>query len=140
MEQHMNITIEGEQLGTGEAPIVLSAKGICRLHNDQYYIQYDEVNEEQEHYISRIRISPTYIEMIKEGVSSSQISFDPEKETQAIYRTPYGDLCFEVKTSYIRIDDSGERIEVSLEYALFTGSEQISEHRTVIRMTPKANS
>jgi uncharacterized beta-barrel protein YwiB (DUF1934 family) len=137
MTKYITVTIEGSQLDNDEAPIVLSCNGTYHLHNDMYYVQYDEVIEEGKESIkNRMKISQTQIEMIKKGSGASQITFDLDQDTQAIYRTPYGSLCFEVKTSDIRVKELEELIEAELEYTLYSEGALLSSHRTIIRIVP----
>lgn len=136
MIKHVIVTIEGLQPGTDETPIVLTYNGTCHLHNDKYYVQYDEIPEDGGSIKNMIKFSQTQLEMTKKGSGDSQLSFDLEKDTQAIYRTPYGSLCFDIQTSDIRLNESEEQIEVKLKYSLYTEGASLSDHITAIRIVP----
>ena len=138
MTKDVTITIEGYQPGTEEDPIIQSCSGTCRLHQDKYYIQYEELMEDGEGMIrNMMKLSLSQIEMTKKGAAASQMSFDINKETAAIYQTPYGSLSFQVKTDGIQLEESENRIEAVLTYALYSGDSHISDHRTIIRIEPQ---
>ena len=137
MTKNITITIEGYQPGTEEEPIIQSYCGTCHLHQDKYYIQYDEVMEEEGSIRNLMKLSLTQIEMAKKGGAVSQLSFDISKETDAVYHTPYGNLSFQVRTDGIQLEESENQIEVVLTYALYSADSHISDHRTIIRIVPQ---
>lgn len=137
MTKYITVIIEGWQPDTEEAPVVLTCNGTYHLHSDKHYIQYEEVLEEGKDSIKNmIKFSPTQLEMTKKGSGDSQLFFDLEKDTQAIYRTPYGSLCFDIQTSDIKIKESEELIEVELTYSLYTEGASLSDHITAIKIMP----
>lgn len=137
MTKEVSITIEGIQLGSEEAPIIMTASGTYHMHKDKHYIQYEEQSEEGLGSIkSMIKIGLTQIEMTKKGTGNSEMTFDLNQKTEVIYRTPYGTLFFEAMTSRIAVEEAEEEIVVRLEYSLFTNDETISDNRTTIRILP----
>jgi uncharacterized beta-barrel protein YwiB (DUF1934 family) len=81
-----------------------------------------------------IKIACNQVEMTKKGAINSEMLFDLNRKTEIIYRTSYGTLFFEAQTSRITVSEEEDKIEVILEYCLFSNDELISENRTTIRI------
>lgn len=137
MTKEILITIEGLQLGAEEDPIIDTACGSYHLHNDRHYIQYEEKPEEGEGIIKNtMKIGLTQVEMTKKGAGSAQMTFDINQTSEAIYQTPYGNLCFEVKTSKLVISETPDKIQAKLEYALYSENSHLSDHEILITIVP----
>ncbi len=135
MTKEVSITIEGTQTGAEEVPILITASGTYHMHNNKHYIQYEEQAEDGQGCIKNmIKIGPEQIEMTKKGAASSEMTFDRNNKTEVIYRTPFGSLFFETLTSQIAMIVEENSIEVTMEYALYSNEDHISDHRTIIRI------
>jgi uncharacterized beta-barrel protein YwiB (DUF1934 family) len=138
MTKEVTVTIEGYQLDTEEEPMISKAVGTYHLHKDMHFISYEEPSEEGTEMIrSRIRMSQAQVEMTRTGAASAVMSFEENRSTEAVYRTAYGELCFEIKTSRITFRETSSILEAGLEYSLFSSGTCISKHRTVIRVMPR---
>ncbi len=138
MTKDVIVTIEGRQLDSDEMVMILKADGSYHLQHQKHFIQYEEPSESEGAVIKNlIKISPNRIEITKKGAASSQMYFDLDQNTEAIYHTPYGDLCFQVKTSQIFFEETENSILARLEYALYTEDSHLSDHRTVIMIQAK---
>ncbi len=138
MTKEVTVRIEGRQLGEAgvwEEPIITAARGSYHELNDRYYIQYEEQTEDQELIRNMLKISLSRVEMMKKGAAVSQMSFDINDDTEAVYQTPYGNLRFEVRTAKLTVEESAGEIKVSLEYALSSEDTHISDNRTLIKIT-----
>jgi len=133
MKKEVSIVIEGAQLGSEEEPVVMTASGTYHLHKDRHYILYDEKSEEGEGIIkSTVKIALTKIELSKKGANCSQMVFDINEETIAIFQTPFGNLSFDVKTSEIILEESPDKLQVKLEYSLSSNDSIVSNNRIII--------
>jgi uncharacterized beta-barrel protein YwiB (DUF1934 family) len=138
MTKEVSIIIEGLQLGSEEEPVVTAVSGIYHLHNDRHYIQYDEKSEEGEGITKNtIKIALTKIELSKKGANSTQMIFDLNEETFAIYQTPFGSMSFDVKTTEITMDEAPDKIQVKLTYSLSANASHISNNQIMILITPQ---
>ncbi len=138
MTKDIIVNIEGRQLDSDEMVMIFKADGVYHLQNKKHYIQYNEPAETEGAIIKNmIKITPNRIEITKKGAASSQMYFDTDQNTEAIYQTPYGDLCFQVKTSGISLEETENSILVKLEYTLYTEGSHLSDHRTVIMIQAK---
>jgi uncharacterized beta-barrel protein YwiB (DUF1934 family) len=138
MTKDIIVNIEGRQLDSDEMVMIFKADGVYHLQRQKHYIQYDEPTETEGAVIKNmIKISPNRIEITKKGAASSQMYFDIDQNTEAIYQTPYGNLCFQVKTSGITVEETENSILVKLEYTLYSEGSHLSDHRTVIMIQAK---
>ncbi len=138
MTKEVIVNIEGRQLDSDEMVIIIKVDGVYHLQHQKHFIQYDEPAETEDAVIKNmIKISPNRIEITKKGAAASQMNFDLDQNTEAIYQTPYGDLCFQIRTSGIFLEETENSILVKLEYALYSEGSQLSEHRTIIMIQAK---
>jgi uncharacterized beta-barrel protein YwiB (DUF1934 family) len=137
MTKEILITIEGQQLGNDEEPIIVTSPGIYHFTNGRHYVQYQEILTDSG-VISKntLKISPSHILLSKRTNHISQMEFDLNEITQTIYQTAYGDLNFDIRTDSIVISEEAERIEVSMNYSLSTNDAHVSDNR--IRITIEA--
>lgn len=137
MTKEVSITIEGTQMGAEEDSVIITASGTYHMHSNKHYIQYEEQAEEGPGIIKNmIKIGPDQVEMTKKGDASSEMNFAINHKTEVIYRTPYGSLFFEARTSQIKVVEEENSIEVTMEYALYSNEDHISDNRTIIRIQP----
>lgn len=135
MTREVSITMEGIQKGLEDSPVLTTASGSYHIRQDKQYIQFDEQAEEGQGSIKNmIKIACNQVEMTKKGAINSEMLFDLNRKTEIIYRTSYGTLFFEAQTSRITVSEEEDKIEVILEYCLFSNDELISENRTIIRI------
>jgi uncharacterized beta-barrel protein YwiB (DUF1934 family) len=135
MTKEVSITMEGIQKELEDSPVLTTASGIYHIRHDKHYIQFDEQAEEGQGSIKNmIKISRNQVEMTKKGAINSEMVFDLNRKTDIIYRTSYGTLFFEAQTSRIAISEEEDKLEIILEYCLFSNEELISENRTIIHI------
>jgi uncharacterized beta-barrel protein YwiB (DUF1934 family) len=133
MTKEVSIMMKGIQKGLEDLPVLTTASGIYHIRLDKQYIQFDEQAEEGQGCIKNmIKIARNQVEMTKKGAINSEMVFDLNRKTEIIYRTSYGTLFFEAQTSRIMINEEEDKLEVILEYCLFSNDELISENRTII--------
>ncbi len=138
MTKEVFVLIEGCQSDAPEEPVVTRAQGTYHLHKEMHYISYEELPAEGEGLIkSRIKIAPTLVVITRTGAASADMSFELGRNTEAVYRTPYGELRFEVNTSRIVIKELPELLEIHLEYALYSDGVCASRNQTMIRIAPR---
>jgi uncharacterized beta-barrel protein YwiB (DUF1934 family) len=136
MTKEVFVTIEGLQLGSEEESVTTSTCGTYYLREDKHYIQYEETLSEGDG-ITRntIKIAPRRIDLTKKGANCSQMIFDLNETTEAVYQTPYGNLILEIKTTKIVFYEAPEKLQVELEYSLSTNGSHLSDNRIIIIIT-----
>lgn len=138
MRREITVTIEGWQLDSEDSPVKFAADGIYHLQLGKHYVQYEEISEEAGGITKNmIKISRDRVEITKKGAVSSQMCFDLNQNTEAIYQTPYGNLSFEVKTSGIFYEEKEDHLSIRLNYALYSEASHLSDHRTEIKIQEK---
>ncbi len=132
MTNEVIISIKG--IGSGEEEAIwLSARGSYHNRNGKHYIQYEERTEEKEAVINNtIKISNSLVSLTKKGAQQLQMDFDQKEPTQAVYQTPYGSLILDINTKCIQQKEAPGRIEIQLEYSLFSDKELLSDHELFI--------
>ncbi len=140
MTKQVSIMMEGIQKGLEDSPVLTAASGIYHIRHDKHYIQFEEQAEEGQGSIKNmIKIALNQVEMTKKGAVNSEMVFDLNRKTEIIYRTSFGTLYFEAQTSRINVNEEEDKLEVVLEYCLFSNDELISENCTIIRILPSSS-
>lgn len=138
MTKEVSITIIGNQPGTKEEPVTMTASGIYHLTNGKHDIRYEEKSEEHEVVLKNsLKITQTKVVLTKKGAQNSLMEFDLDETTQAVYPTPYGSLALDIKTKLIVVKETSNKIEVKLEYALFTNDSKLSNNELLIIIEPE---
>ncbi len=133
MTKEVSITIEGLQLGSEEEPVITTVSGTYHLHTDRHYIQYDEALEEGGDITKNtIKIALSKIELTKKGTNFSEMIFDLNHTTEAIYHTAFGSLSFDVKTTNIVVEEVPDKIQVKLSYTLSSNDSLVSGNQITI--------
>jgi uncharacterized beta-barrel protein YwiB (DUF1934 family) len=129
MTKEVSIIIEGRQLGDEEEAVTTMTAGIYHLHESRHYIQYEEtLSEGEEVTKNTIKIAPKRIELTKTGINSSQMIFDLNESTEAVYQTPYGNLILEIMTTRIVLSEVPDKLQILLEYTLSTNDSHLSDN------------
>jgi Uncharacterized protein conserved in bacteria len=133
MTNKVIISIKGIGSSIEEEGILLTARGSYHNRNGKHYIQYDEKMEESDAVINNtIKISDSVISLTKKGAQQLQMVFDQNEPSEAIYQTPYGNLILEINTKSVNRRETPEKIELRLEYSLFSDKAHLSDHELFI--------
>lgn len=138
MTKEVMITIKGLQTGAQEDAMITAAPGTYHLTNGKHYIQYEE-NSAESDAVSKntLKLAQNQIVLLKKGAQYSQMDFDLSERTQAVYQTPYGALTLEISTKRIELIEADERMEVILEYSLYSDASHLSDHSISILIEAK---
>ena len=129
MTKKVLVTIEGQQSGAEEEPIVVTAPGVYHMTNGNHYIQYEEILAESEVISNNtIKISSSKVILTKKLPLRTQMVFDLMEMTQTTYQTPYGDISLDINTVAILVLEEPDRIEVDMKYSLSSDSALISDN------------
>lgn len=130
MTKEVLVTIKGTQLGTEEEPVIMTAPGTYHFANGKHYVHYEENLEESDDIAKNtIKIASNRIVLMKKGVQNAQMIFDLKEADQALYQTPFGNLSFQTQTHSIQIREENLRLEIQMEYSLYTEDEKLSDNR-----------
>ena len=140
MTKEVLIRIEGRQIGSDDEPIVTIVPGVYHNTRGKHYIQYEEPIEDVAAVSKNmIKIEPSKVVLSKKIVRTSEMIFDRAETTQLDYQTPYGDLTFELKTYSILLKEESDRLEVYMEYSLYSNSAHVSDNSILITIASAEN-
>ena len=130
---HIDIMAEPEdqvkalESGQDAIEVVTPASYYCR--GGKHYILYDEVMEGMPGTIkNRIKITGTdSVEIVKCGLSSSQMIFEKNRKNLTYYRTPYGQMLVGVNTRNMEVSVEDDRINVQVDYELDVNHEPLAD-------------
>jgi uncharacterized beta-barrel protein YwiB (DUF1934 family) len=136
MKKDVRITLEGMQDKAEKDAIEVRLKGTYQYQNGKHYIRYEEEAEDGMGRIKNtLKLSSKQVVMKKEGLGvNMQLTINPAEETQAIYRTPYGDLCLQISDAVILMTEEENEIRAILKYTLSDQGARISENQVKIRV------
>ena len=142
MKKEVLITVTG-LLYTGDGEdeedyIDVITPGLYYYRSDKHFLVFDEQVEECDTPIHNvISIAPGRVEIKKSGVISTQMLFEPKKETRTWYATPFGQLDMEMYTRRITIQESENCIDTDIRYKLLMGGTAKSDCFVHIRVQPQ---
>lgn len=136
MTKEVWITIKGIQLSSPEEePVIMTAAGTYHLTNGKHYIHYEEDIEGSDvKSKNTIKISERRIILMKKGIQSAEMIFDLSEPDRAVYETPYGNLSFQTETRNILLNITEDKVEIQMEYSLYTEGEKLSDNRLNIKI------
>ena len=70
--------------------------------------------------------------IVRKGSTESEMLFLPDYETCCMYRTPFGELGFEVNTSLVEFNTESECVKGHLKYSLSSNGSALSEAEVTI--------
>ena len=128
MKKNVVITVRGlqRQVDDDEAVEVISA-GTYLRKDDTHYLSYEEADEDGKITKNRIKITPSSIEMTKQGGIATQMIFVKGQKHFACYETPFGELTLGMTTKYIKVTEENGQISAALRYDLEVNGTYMSE-------------
>ncbi len=107
-----------EEDGVGE-PVEVITPGDYYKKNDKHYVLYDEVMEGFEGTTKNvIKIAEDCLDITKKGVSNVHMIFEKNKKNVTYYYTPFGSLLIGIDAKQVKIAETEENIDVSVNYDL----------------------
>ena len=142
MKKNVLITVTGLlYTGSGEDErdyIDVITPGQYYYRDERHYLVYEEQIEGCEIPIRNlITISPGRVGIRKTGVVSTEMSFEPNRETGTWYSTPFGRLEMTIYTQRICMRETEENIDVEVRYRLLVGGNHHSDCFVRIRVEPQ---
>ena len=120
----------------GTEEISEKSKGSYIEKNGEIYIFCEENVEEAGIVKSRLKVSEDFLELKKQGNSAAIMVFDTAKKTEAVYKTPFGNMNFIVDTKRYEKEISEKGININLKYALLTDNNLVAEYDMDIKIEP----
>lgn len=139
MEEDVRITIKGYHTidGAEQEPVVTSARGRYAFRNGRHFVRYEEKLPDNEG-VSKamVRFSDDGLFVKKTGAYESQMEFREGKRLPVHYRTPAGDVAFEVEADAVEYEERDGQLEIRVQYGLHAGGSRIQDSRVEISVRP----
>lgn len=118
--------------GGGPEAVLTRTTGICSPQGGGYQVSYRELDEHGNATDNLLFLSQTEIRIDRSGSISGSFRFIPGERTEALYRTPFGDIGFLAETESCTVETDGSgleaRLEYRLEYRLYEGGRLFSQN------------
>lgn len=128
MKKNVVITVRGLQRAVSDdEPVEVISAGTYLRKADTHYLSYEEADEDGKITKNRIKITPSSVEMTKQGGITTQMIFILGQKQYACYATPFGELTLGMTTNYISVAEEEQRISAELRYDLEINGAHMSE-------------
>ena len=114
--------------GGGPEAVLTRTTGICSPQGGGYQVIYRELDEHGNATDNLLFLSQTEIRIDRSGSISGSFRFIPGERTEALYRTPFGDIGFLAETESCTVEADGSGLEARLEYRLYEGGRLFSQN------------
>jgi len=128
MKKNVVITVRGLQRQVDEdEPVEVISAGTYLKKDDTHYLSYEEADEDGKITKNRIKITPSSIEMTKQGGITTRMIFVKGQKHFACYETPFGELTLGMTTKSIKVTEENSQISAALRYDLEVNGTHMSE-------------
>ncbi len=145
MKKEVLVSIKGLLMAEGEDSddIEFVAPGEYFKRAGDEFIYYEEYQEDGSKANNLIKISGQTVSIRKRGETSTDMVFDPERETQTHYVTPFGDIALNIKTHDCNtvhvwgedVADEDEVLMIDIDYRLEVNYSYSSDCNVNIKVT-----
>ena len=139
MEKEVLITINGTHTDSDNITdtVSLEVEGQYFVRGEFTYIIYEERVEGSDEIIkSMIKLHDDCVVVTKRGAVDSSMVYKLGEDTFNHYATPFGVLKMDIHTDEIMIIESGDRIDITIEYDRATKGSRITTCSMEIVVTP----
>ena len=140
MTKDVLISISGLQFEDEDnEPIEVVTSGNYYFKNNKHYIIYDEYIDDAELEVTKnmMIISKDKISLSKSGPASVNMLFEPGRDTETYYNTPFGSLVIGLSNSKINATHEDNLIDVNIQYDLSINYSHVSNCNICLKVTPK---
>lgn len=136
MEKNSIITIDSfQKLGEEEDNLSITARGRYYKKDAVHHLLYDEVDAENDVAIATyLKVDGDVIYLRRRGENSYEMTFDMAKKTVTAMNSPYGTVKLEIITDTVECSEYPSKLELVLEYSLYTLGEKISDNKMEIEI------
>ena len=128
MKKNVVITVRGLQRQVDDdEPVEVISAGTYLRKDDTHYLSYEEADEDGNITKNRIKITPSSVEMTKQGGITTQMIFVKGQKQYACYATPFGDLTLGMTTKHLNLAEDNQQILIALRYDLEVNGTHMSE-------------
>lgn len=139
MTKDVLITITGTHTIDGEEqePVVTSARGKYACRAGHHYVQYEEELPDGEGSArSLVKFTDKYLCVTRKGDYASRMEFREGRRQRTEYRTPAGNLEFDLEAEHIEYEEDAHHLEIRVTYAMHSGKDKIQDSRVTVSVRP----
>ena len=126
MTKDVLLTISGLQFAAQEEsagepmePVEVITPGDYYKKNDKHYVMYDEIMEGFDGTTKNIiKIADNCLDITKKGVANVHMIFEKNKKNVTYYYTPFGSLLIGIDAKKVKVAETEENINVTVNYDL----------------------
>lgn len=133
MTKDVLVKISGLQTDIEDDDIEVISRGQYYFRNGKHYVIYEELLEDENNIYtgslikSTLKMTDKKVELLRKGITQSNMVFDLEKINYSSYSTPFGELSLEITTRKIELIEQETIISLKLYYSLSVNSQYYSE-------------
>ncbi|MCI8372267.1 MAG: DUF1934 domain-containing protein [Lachnospiraceae bacterium] len=141
MNKEVLLSIRGLHYSTDfddSTPVEIITPAEYYTRNGKHYILYNELNEDHTgNTKTKIKIADDYVEISKNGASSTNMLFEKGKKNLTCYSTPFGSLMLAVNTSHIAFSQEQSQLSLKIDYLLEANYEPVADCKLELHVTEK---
>lgn len=142
MTKDILLSITGLQFAIEEGkagePLMVITPGDYYKKNDKHYVVYDEVMEGFEETTKNIiKVSEDSVDITKKGVSNVHMVFEKNKKNVTYYYTPFGSLLIGIDAKKLKVAETEENIDVTINYDLDVNYEFLANCNITLNIKSK---
>ena len=131
MNKDVLIHVRGLQMmetDDAQEPIEIVVPGQYYFRNGSHYLRYEEMlDDTAETTVNYIKMSPTGVEVRKQGQVNVHMVFEEGKKNKTFYNTPYGTLQMGISATGLELKESEDGIQMKVDYALDMNEEHVAD-------------
>ena len=140
MKEDVLISIRGLQLDmkSDSDAIEIVTNGTYTKKNNKAFLLFDQYEDDRSLTKNVLTFDEKSMELTRRGGTQLHMSFFRNEKTLTNYGTPFGNILVGVDTRNIRIEESEEKVQVAVDYALELNYEYLADCELTVNITPKA--
>ena len=131
MNKDVLIHVRGLQMmetDDAQEPIEIVVPGQYYFRNGSHYLRYEEMlDDTAETTVNYIKMSPSGVEVRKQGQVNVHMVFEEGKKNKTFYNTPYGTLQMGISATGLELKESEDGIQMKVDYALDMNEEHVAD-------------
>ena len=144
MDKNVVIHVRGLQMmdaNDDQEPIEMVVPGQYYFRNGSHYLRYEEVlDDTAQPTVNYIKISPTAMEVRKQGLVNVHMVFEQGKKNMTYYSTPFGTLQMGIAATGVELNATEDSLNMKVDYALDMNEGHVADCCLSIQALPKDSS
>lgn len=132
MKRDVLVSIKGLQYALAEGDdqrVETINRGTFYTRNNKNYVVYEETMSEDAIVKSRLKFDEKGLELSRKGPFALHMTFEEGKKNYTAYKTPYGDIMIGIDTTAVRCSQTGDEINMAVEYDMEVNYEHMARCR-----------